>query len=249
LAPILDTERYFLLTFERRNVAVQYLQRTTEGENGMNQTLVEALAELQGLAESRPINVERYRALCEVIIDHRNELTHRVYINTPDNIDPRWARVRENSDSRCGCGCDRVILPGNPRKTLEAAAGEPMVLSQDGNKVYLKSVGGDKSSTHMALWIEASDEGEKMLCFTSNPFAPFVLSVSMFSTPGFKLSKLAEVLPKQTKPPVMVSGKEETPLFAILAVDPDAGTVTISLDRAVECLTKEAIERLPTHAH
>ena len=80
----------------------------------------------------------------------------------------------------------------------------------------------------MKLWIQ-----EGALAYMDLPFAPLVMTMDLFSTPAFKLDRLAEVLPKQSKPPVMRMGNK-TPVFAINSVDLSAQSVTITPDRGVE---------------
>jgi len=217
-----------------------------------NDRLAAALKEIREAGKTTPIDEEKYLSACLTVVDNLADLSQRVYICLPGgltgNQDARWDRVRQNSVERCSCGNERVFMPMNPRSEFEASAAEPVVVAGDDKSgVYLKPVGGDKESTYMKLWIEAADGG-KALAFMPEPFAPLVLSASMFSTQGFALAKLAEVLPTQTNPPIMTSGRARTPLFAIKAVDEAAGTVTIVLDKDVTLLTNEEIE-LEGHHH
>jgi hypothetical protein len=105
----------------------------------------------------------------------------------------------------------------------------------EGNPIYLKPLGGDKSSTLVKLEIEG--EG---IAFLEDPFAPFVLTPSLFSVQGYVLAMLAEVLPKQTTPPPFQLGKTKQQIFTINAVDAQAKTVTITPDRAVEAFDPDS---------
>ena len=172
---------------------------------------------------------EEYLLACEYLANHRGDLQQRVFICLPGglmgNDDSVWDRVKAGSEERCSCGNERVFVPLNPRTTYEASSTQLTV--QPGKSVYLRPVGGDKASAYVRLEIE-----QDALTFMDDPFAPFVLSADLFSTKGFKLDNLAEVLPKQTTPPVFVQGK--TPIFAINVVDLASSTVTITPDAAVE---------------
>ena len=183
-------------------------------------------------AVKNPASEAQYLAACEYLVQNRNSLTYPIYINLPggltSNTDSRWDGIKAGSEERCGCGNERVIKPGNPRTVYEPSSLGFVVVSQ-GHNVYLKPVGGDKESTYMKLWIQ-----EGALAYMDLPFAPFVMTMDLFSTPAFKLDMLAEVLPEQTKPPVMYRGKEKTPVFAISAVDAVSQSVTITPDKGVE---------------
>ena len=179
----------------------------------------------------KPADEAQYLAACEYLVQNRSSLTYPVYINFPggliSNADTRWDGIKAGSEERCGCGNERVINPGNPRTVYEPSSLGFVVVSQ-GHNVYLKPVGGDKESTYMKLWIQ-----EGALAYMDLPFAPLVMTMDLFSTPAFKLDRLAEVLPKQSKPPVMRMGNK-TPVFAINSVDLSAQSVTITPDRGVE---------------
>src|SRR3989338_7999963 len=164
----------------------------------MFQSINEALQVVKNI-DGQPFDETLYLEACEYLVENRNSLTHRIYINLPGglsgNTDPRWNKVKEGSDERCGCGNERVVLPGNQRTTFEVSESGAVIVSPE-NAVYLKPVGGDKASTYMKLWVE-----DGALAFMSDPFAPLVLTLDIFSNKGYKLDMLAEVLPKQTKPP------------------------------------------------
>ncbi|MEK6863767.1 MAG: hypothetical protein AABX27_00575 [Nanoarchaeota archaeon] len=198
----------------------------------MDEKLKKALETVRIGLSQETSDASAYLSACEYLAQHREELTQRVYVQLPGglrgNSDPRWDKVRENSESRCGCGNERVIFPGNPRTKYEPSDLGEIVISPE-NAAYLKPVGGDKESAYVKLWIEGDS-----LAFMCEPFAPLVLTPDIFSTKGYKLEQLAEVLPKQKKPPVFAIGREKAPIFGINAVDVAARNVTITLDKAVE---------------
>ncbi len=172
-----------------------------------------------------------YLQACEFLVSNRDQLTYGIYINLPGglrgNSDSTWDQVKAGSEERCSCGNERVIMPLNIRREFSLSSLEPIIISP-GMEVYLKPVGGDLASTYFKLWIE--NEG---LAFMGNPFAPLVFSFDLLSTKGYTLEMLAEALPAQPKPPVMMTGKK-IPVFVINSVDLETSSVTISLDDAVE---------------
>lgn len=94
----------------------------------------------------------KYREALEFLIDHRSELKSRLFVLLPggltSNTDPTWDKVRQNTDSRCGCGNERVLLPINVRETFEA--GEPMTLGYK-DKIHVRPKGSDKESCVVRL--------------------------------------------------------------------------------------------------
>lgn len=194
--------------------------------------LERALSIIKADYSKTPFDEEAYLGACTYVADHRDELTQRVFFDLPGglsgNTDPKWDYVKKHSDERCGCGNERTFLPGNQRTEYQPSDIGEIIVSPD-NEVYLKPVGGDKTSTYLKLWIE-----EGGMAFMGDPFAPFVVTPDLFTTKAYDLEKLEEVLPDQPTPPVMVHGKEKTPLFAINAVDAAAKKVTITPDMDVE---------------
>ncbi len=188
----------------------------------------------KGLSEK--LNETTYRSALENLIAHKNELTQRIYFQIPGglrgNSDPDWNKVKEQTESRCGCGNERVILPGNPRTKYEASELGSVAVSPK-NEVYLKPIGGNKESTYVKLSVHKEGLG-----IMEQPFVPLVFTPDIFSINSFGLEKLADATAKQAekklKPPIFVTGKEKVPIFAINNVDPKSRTVTITPDRAVE---------------
>jgi hypothetical protein len=184
---------------------------------------------------------DEYRAACEYLAEHRDALPCRVYINLPGglggNADPIWAKVKELTQERCSCGNERVIIPLNQRSAYERSPAGPVTVAK-GKPVYLKPVGGDKASAYLMFDVIDADGGPA-LEFVAEPFAPLVLTPAIFSSQGYMLSKLAEVLPKQAGPAVMTTGKPGVPVCAIDAADVAAATVTITPDKDVEVFDPE----------
>ena len=178
---------------------------------------------------------DAYLAACLHLVRHRGELAQKVYINVPQG-DARWDEVRGESTERCGCGVERVIEPVDLRTEYEPADGDPVVVEGEVG-VYLRPVGGDKTSCYMKVWIE-----QGMFTFLSEPFAPFVLTPDLFSRPGYPLDKLdAALRGNDGKPAVMVNGKTtKIPIFGIFTADPSAGTVSIRPDKDVEVFDPDA---------
>ncbi len=184
-----------------------------------------------------------YLSACEFLVEHRGDLRQRVFICLPGglsgNHNNAWNAVKTGSQERCSCGNERVIIPLSPRTEFEAASDQLVV--SPGKRVYLKPIGGDKASAYVCLDVE-----DKALTFLEDPFAPFVLTLDIFSSKGYKLEQLADVLPTQLKPPVFVRkfAGAATPIFAINAVDMKSNAVTITLDVDVEAFNPD---ELPSH--
>ncbi len=186
------------------------------------------------------VTEDEYRLACEYLVDHRQDLQQRVFICLPGGISGNpwkvWEAVKAGSQERCSCGNERVIIPLNPRTEYEAAPEQSIVSRM--HPVYLKPKGGDKTSAYIRLDIK-----QYALTFTQDPFAPFILTPDFFSTKGWKLEQLADVLPGQPKPPVFIRkfADTPTPIFAINAVDLALGTVTITPDAAVEAFDPDKL--------
>lgn len=202
----------------------------------MDAQMTAALATVRNAGVTAPFDEQAYLEACTYLAEHRDKLPYRVFIDLPGglsgNSDPRWARVKELTEERCSCGNERTILPLNPRTEYVRSEAATVVVTKDA-KVYVKPVGGDKASTYLELEIIDTPNGPAFT-FHADPFGPMLLSIDMFRSQGYMLSKLAEVLPKQSEPAVMFSGKAKTPLFAIESADAVAGTLTIALDKDVE---------------
>lgn len=191
-----------------------------------------------------PSSEDDYLLACGYLVEHRDQLTQRVFINLPGglrgNSSPAWDAVKAGSQERCSCGNERVIIPLNPRTEYEASSAGAVVVTKN-TPVYLKPVGGDKTSAFVRLDIE-----QAAVTFLEDPFAPIVLTPDIFSTKGYKLKQLADVMPNQPAPPVFIRkfAGVSIPIFAINVVDPSTETVTITPDAAVEVFNPDT---LPDH--
>ena len=193
-------------------------------------TLEEALSTARSAMRGEITDTSVYRTAIEYLVDNRAQLKQPIYIALPggmdSNKDSEWAKVREGSEERCNCGNERVIMPLNQRTDYEAA--RESITLDPGTSVYLKPVGGDKESAYMMVEIR-----QHALTFFSEPFAPLMLSMDLFSTPAYKLAMIADAMVGQEEPPIMRTGKR-VPLFAINDIDVHAQRVTITLDKDVE---------------
>lgn len=202
----------------------------------MDARMTEALAVVRDAGKDAPFDEGAYLAAVTYLVDHRDALPYRVFIDLPGgmsgNADPRWARVKELTESRCNCGNERTILPLAPRTVYERSSSAPLTVRK-GDRVYLKPVGGDKASTYIMLEI-VDAHGGPAFTFMSDPFSGSLNFAELFNAQGYMLAQLAEVLPRQKEPAVMFAGRSKTPLFALDSADAEAGTVTIALDKDVE---------------
>lgn len=203
----------------------------------MDERITAALDVLRSAGKTAPFDENAYLEACTYLIDHREALPHRIFIDLPGglsgNADPRWARVKELTESRCNCGNERTIVPLNPRTSYERSA-TPEVTVRKGETVYLKPVGGDRASTYIALEIIDADNGPAFT-FQADPFSGSLNFADLFSGPkGYMLDKLAAALRGQKEPAVLTTGKGGTPLLAIVSADAVAGTLVIALDKDVE---------------
>jgi len=203
----------------------------------MDERISSALATVHNAGRTTPFDENAYLEACTYLVEHRDVLPYRVFVDLPGgmsgNQDPRWARFKELTESRCNCGNERTILPLNPRTDYERSGGPSVTVAKDA-PVYLKPVGGDKGSTYISLHIEDTSKGPAFT-FAADPFSGALNFADLFSGPkGYILSQLADALRGQKEPAVMVAGKSKIPLFAIESADPVAGTLTIALDKDVE---------------
>lgn len=186
---------------------------------------------------------DAYRDACEFLVDHRGELTQQVYIDLPGglsgNTDPAWTKVKDESEARCGCGNERVILPENPRIKFEPSPNGPQVMNAEKPVVYLKPKGGTKASTYCTLTFHPD---ERCLEYMMEPFAPLVFTPDIFSRPGWKLDDLVEPVSRHRddNPLVIKHSKYKMPICALNAVDNGSTpSVTITPDKDVELLTEK----------
>ncbi|MEK9151996.1 MAG: hypothetical protein AAB692_01375 [Patescibacteria group bacterium] len=216
----------------------------------MNAQLAQALEALKSM-QSAPLSDKQYLEVCKALAANRAELPYRVFISVPGGHlapnDPEWDGVRAASKTICGCGSDRVMLPANPRTEFEARPGEPVVLKGGhDDTMFVKPVGGDLSSVYVALWLEdVSELGEKALVFAPDPLGPMAEMNAIVGPTPFLLSEVADHLAQQKgKPVTLAAGHARAPVMNLMAADPVAGTVTIVLDKDVELVTREDMEKM-----
>lgn len=204
----------------------------------MSQTVAEAIQYITGVGYRE--GEDAYRDACEFLTDHCDELTQHVYIDLPGglsgNSDPAWTKVKEGSEERCDCGNERVILPGNPRKTFEPSPDGPHVMNRAHPVVYLKPRRGTKASTYCKLTLHSD---ELCLEYLLEPFAPLVFSMGIFTRPGWMLENLVDPIRRHNGCLVVSHSKYKMPICALNAVDGDEPSVTLTPDKDVEFLTEE----------
>jgi hypothetical protein len=189
------------------------------------------------IAKAPGSNVDAYREAIEFLIDNRDQLKHRIYVNLPGgfipNKDTFWAKIKANTDERCNCGNERILVPTNVRTDFIAGTA---ITIKPGEKVYLRPVGGDRESAYVRF---ENDVELKALTYILDPFGPIMLSPDLFSTKGFELAQLA---PQCGPDAVLSFGQKDvkTPIGRFDAVDVQAGTVTITLDQDVETFDGDA---------
>ena len=180
---------------------------------------------------------DNWRRAVEYVLDHRDQLTHNVYIILPSDEgqwgteNPIWDKIKSGSESRCGCGAERVIMPLNPRTTFESS-GKKVVVST--TTIYIRPIGGDKESCVLSVEIIAD---KNYFHWLHEPLAPMVISIDMFSKKRVYLDKLKEAMKKSEEKPVFMAGYKsnpEIPIFSITEVDLDNKTVEIELDALME---------------
>lgn len=215
-----------------------------ENSKEKSQEMYNLVQEAIGIINNRKdVSLGDYLEACKYLVDHRDKLPQRVFISLPGglsgNRDGAWDTVKAGSEKRCSCGNERVIIPLNPRTEFEAASKE-LVVAPD-QPVYLKPVGGDKTSAYVRLEIK-----QELLIYMEDPCAPAVFMANLFSTHGYKLQQIADNLPDQSDQ-LEFSRKfngVQTPIFAIKEVDVPSSTVIITPDAAVEAFNPY---ELPDH--
>ncbi len=110
--------------------------------------------------DSRGSNETAYREALEYLIDHRDELKSRVFVLLPggmtSNTDPTWNKVRENTDSRCGCGNERTLMPLNTREKYEP--GETLKVGYK-DQIHIRPKGSDKESCVVRVEVVCFQDG------------------------------------------------------------------------------------------
>jgi hypothetical protein len=227
----------------------------------MDAKFAEALAEVRRVnsptsTDASPFNENSYLAACTTLVDNRDQLTGRIYFSIPSRVDENnqaaWQHVRDNSESCCDCGRERLVVPANQRTEFAPAASDPVLVkgNRDTGAIYLRPIGSDLAATHAMLWIDESTEGEKCLAIATNPFAPAIDFNQLFNGPAaYSLNKLAEALKGRDKPLIMVDFRTKAPVLAISATDLTAGTASIIPDKDIEILTEEMVAQEKQRQH
>ncbi len=190
-----------------------------------------------GKGVSEEVSVMDYKAACEYIIRNRSSLTYRVFIELPGglsgNSNPDWTYVKENSASRCNCGNERIILPANLRTEYEPGS-QQLIVSPKG-EIYLKPIGGPKSSAYIKFWIE-----NEALGFLLNPFNPNGLD-AVFPK-GYLLDKLSEGVKNSHGNLMAFTNDGHIPIFSFNEVIIKDLTVKLTPDKDVESFNPEAMK-------
>lgn len=173
----------------------------------------------------------------EYLVNNRDKLVQRVFFSISgelhSNTDPKWDVVKANSQERCSCGNERVIIPVGLREKYQPSSISHVL--GDGNELAFKPIGGEQESTYVHIEIE--DEAMK---YVLDPYAPFILTMDIFSTKRITLSNLVTILAKGEPVLIYFRNKElAVPVFEITSVDLQSGTLTVVPDVAIEAFVPE----------
>lgn len=167
----------------------------------------------------------KYREAIEHLIDHRDELKRRIYVEISPSMkadtNPDWDKVRAGTKPICNCGNERVILPGTVRSEYEPGQGALVELDKH---LSVRPVGSDKESCVAELSITTMFGDEPRLLMTANPYAPGVLP--MLSTQACKLSDL--------KSGLRMKENDGVPILEIGEIDVEKRTMKVTLDKDME---------------
>lgn len=182
-----------------------------------------------------------YLEACACLVDHREQLSQRVYILLPGDfsfdLGPLLQKIKEGSEARCDCGDERVIYPLHLREEFQKNDEQPFfILDAAHPTCYLKPVGSFKAATYCKLTLDAEAQAIEIV---NDPFAPAVMSADLFQRKGFLLSQLQPALAKQAPAPgVYVMSRVPVVGFYNVETGSDP-SVTIAPDKDVELLTEE----------
>lgn len=197
-----------------------------------------AIATLKDRAKVNDRNLVNFAA--EFLVAHRDELTRRavVFLLPQELTAPEWANIIANSSSPCECGnpqCEakaiRIIGPAL-RKVLEDGA---TVVVQPSESVFVREIGAQQP----AAAISVSGEGEQRVLI----FERFGDSGGASPIP-FALAAQSLVPAPVEQRTVFGIGSDGfgTPMYRVDAVDQEAGTATIVIDKQAEIWTLPAFE-------
>jgi hypothetical protein len=204
------------------------------------------------LGERRHPSDPNYRAACEVVADNLHRLPYRVFIHLPGgldgNSDPAWDNIKAASEECCSCGNERVFEPRDMRHEFDPSVVEPIVLSV-GDTLYIRPIGAPASAAYTKYELVQTTDGF-FLSYMADPMSSSINFSSLFQTQGFYLASLVEPLERGGGQPAVIARDlkhiKRIPLVGISAVDPEAGTVTLILDAAVEAFDPDEEE---PHTH
>ncbi|MBI2030790.1 hypothetical protein HYT05_04165 [Candidatus Kaiserbacteria bacterium] len=189
-------------------------------------------------AKPVPYDEARYREAGLVLVNNRDQLTHRVFFKIPDpgamttNRDPIWDEIKAGSTGeRCNCGNCRTIWP---KKWSEFVQKETRTL-REGEKFYIVPEGGNYKDTTVLVEVVKGDNGKPFLATLMDPFSEaFDLSI-LLGRKGYALDSLAEAMTSQDKPARMAKkfpdgagvNAEHMTLFTINSATPDQVVIGI----------------------
>lgn len=183
---------------------------------------------------SDKVSPEDYRLACEYLSTHREQLSHMIFIDLPGglsgNSDHQWEIVKKNSETRCNCGNERVIIPANMRTEYQESS-ERLIISPE-KKLYLGLNGGPKSSAYIKLWTDDDCMG-----FLYNPFRPNAMN-ALFPM-GVKLQAIYDML--QTSPTKFTvhTAQGNIPIVRANKVDLSTKVITFTPDKYVVEFSEE----------
>lgn len=179
-----------------------------------------------------------YRKAIGYLISHREEIPHRVFVLLPgglrSNANPAWDAVKAGTESRCGCGNDRVLLPANIRE--EYRTGSAVVLAL-GSVLHIRPRGGNKESCALRAELGRLADDEKVygLRLVVDPFGPLNMRafLDVLAPSAYSLVELVNLLP-QGLFLNKSEGSVKVPILQVTAIDLLAPSVTLLLDQDMD---------------
>jgi len=204
----------------------------------MTTELDEALAYLR---EARNPAEPAYLVACNTLAANLEALPYRVFIRLPGglagNTDSAWDAVRAVSRELCGCGNERMFDQHGLRSEFEPSTAEPIIMKLGDQRDFVP-LGAPASSAYLRLWVMERADG-LALAYQLDP--ALFRSENLFFTHAYDFSRLKRAVDGPV--PAVFSLENSagtTPVCLASAVDLTAGTITITLDAAVEALSLDA---------
>jgi len=199
---------------------------------------------LQAISAGPHNDEEVFRLAAEYLVDHRDLLKHRVFIDIPDpngrlttNLDAKWTKIKEGSTARCACGNERIIMPLTMRSEFVGIIGEQIVLTV-GQQIYIKPLGGDKQSTYLNL-VMVKKNGDLYAALYINPFDQMINLTTIFDGPS--AVRVPELIEEAQEDGDLVlymhDSNFEIPILKFVGATKDS--LSIRLDTAVEAFQPE----------